>query len=91
MKTTTDGACAPETDCLYRFQVTTDLCPQALLRVLGLVAQNSLIPRSVACERRGDWLYAKLAIDGLSPARAEILRAKIEAIVTVREAFLSRY
>ena len=72
-----------------RFHVTADLCPQALLRILGLVAQHMLIPRLMVCERRDDPIRADLALDGLTPERAEILLAKIAMIVTVREALLT--
>ena len=89
MTTAPDGAPAPEPNCLYCFQVTADLCPQAMLRILGLVAQHTLIPRSIVCERREDRLHARIAVDGLSPERAEILLAKISTIVTVREASTS--
>lgn len=81
-----DGASAP--DDLHCFQITADLCPQALLRILGLVAQLTLIPRSVVCERVDDRLHARIAVDGLSPERAGILLAKISTIVTVRDALL---
>lgn len=87
MNTLPDGASAPSD--LHCFEITADLCPQALLRILGLVAQLTLIPRSVLCERHDDRLHARIAIDGLSPQRAEILLAKISMIVTVREAFIS--
>ena len=86
MTTPIEGAPAPD---LYHLHVTTDLCPQAMLRILGLVAQNSLIPRSIACERHADRLHAQIALDGLSGERAEILLAKISAIVTVREAHVT--
>lgn len=76
---TTDSASA------HHFHVTADLCPQALLRILGLAAQNSLIPRSVTCERHDDRLEISLSVDSLSPERAEILLHKLSAIVTVRE------
>jgi hypothetical protein len=85
MNPTADGACAPY---LHRFHVTADLCPQAMLRILGLIAQNSLIPRRVVCERLEDRLYAEIAVAGLSADRAEILLAKIATIVTVRDARL---
>ena len=85
--TTTDGASAPY---LHRFHVTADHCPQAMLRILGLIAQNSLVPRRIVCERLEDRLYAEIAVTGLAPERAEILLAKIATIVTVREARLSR-
>ncbi len=80
---TTDSASA------HFFHVTADLCPQALLRILGLVAQNALIPRSMSCEHHDDRLDVRIAVDGLSPERAEILLHKISAIVTVREAVLA--
>jgi len=85
MTTLPGGAPAPY---LYRFHVTADLCPQAMLRILGLIAQNSLIPRRIVCERLEDRLYAEIAVAGLSPERAEILLAKIATIVTVRDAKL---
>jgi hypothetical protein len=80
---TTDSASA------HRFYVTADLCPQALLRILGLVAQNSLIPRDLICERHDDRLQVQIGVDGLSPERAEILLHKISAIVTVHEVVLA--
>jgi len=82
----TDAASAPEPTRLYRFRVTADLCPQAMLRILGLVAQHNAIPRRIVCERLEDRLYAEVSVDGLTVARAEILLAKIAAIVTVRDA-----
>lgn len=84
-----DSASAPGPNGLHCFHVTTDPCPQALLRILGLVAQQMLIPQSIACERNGDGLSARIAVEGLSPERAGILLAKISTIVTVREAVLT--
>jgi hypothetical protein len=85
MTTPPESAPAPDPNCLNRFEVIADLCPQVLLRILGLIAQNSLIPVNLVCERRGDHLHARIALDGLPPARAEILLAKIATIVTVRD------
>ncbi|MEZ0242487.1 MAG: hypothetical protein ACAH11_03880 [Sphingomonas sp.] len=86
MTTQSTGAPAPG---LHRFKVTADLCPQAMLRILGLVAQNGLVPRRVVCERLEDRLYAEISVTGLTPDRAEILLAKIATIVTVRDVRLS--
>ena len=83
------GATAPEPNRLHCFHVVADPCPQALLRILGLIAQNSLIPLSVVCERHAGQLHARIALYGLSPERAEILLAKIATIVTVRDTHLS--
>jgi acetolactate synthase regulatory subunit len=85
--TEADGAPAPM-DCVNHFHVTADLCPQALLRILGLVSQLSLIPLSLSCARSEDGLEVEIAVDGLSDQRAAVLLAKIETIVTVREARL---
>ena len=89
MTSLTNGATAPVPNRLNCFHVVADSCPQALLRILGLVAQNSLIPLSVVCERHEDRLHAKIALYGLSPERAEILLHKIAAIVTVRNAHMT--
>jgi hypothetical protein len=86
MTTLPAGAHAPG---LYRFHVTADLCPQAMLRILGLVAQNGLVPRRIVSERLEDRLYAEILVTGLTPDRAEVLLAKIATIVTVRDARLS--
>jgi len=89
MNSLSTGATAPEPNRLHCFHIVADPCPQALLRILGLIAQNSLIPLSVVCERHQDRLHAKIALYGVSPARAGILLAKIAMIVTVRDAHMT--
>ena len=88
MNSLSDGATAPEPNRLHCFQIVADPCPQALLRILGLIAQNSLLPLSVVCERHAEQLHARIELHGLSLNRAEILLAKIAAIVTVRDAHM---
>jgi hypothetical protein len=89
-ETASPGAPAPVAHRLNHFQVTAELCPQVLLRILGLVSQHALIPRNVVCERREDGLHVEIEVDGLPDERAEILLAKMAAIVMVREAVLTR-
>lgn len=81
-------AASPAPECLYRYRITADRCPQVLLRILGLIAQHVELPGSVACTRHDDRIDAEVAIDSLSPERAEILRLKLAAIVTVRDVVL---
>lgn len=80
------GASAADDARVTRFDVTADLCPQVLLRILGLVAQHSLVPLGVSVRRRMDRLDASIRVTGLSPHAADVLLAKIAAIVAVREA-----
>ena len=88
MKPSPHSGLAPASNGVSYFQITTDLCPQAMLRILGLIAQNSLIPRSVVCERSDDQLDIEIAVDCLTPERADTLLAKFSTIVTVRRALL---
>jgi acetolactate synthase regulatory subunit len=76
---------------LIRLDVEADLCPQVLLRVLGLVAQQWLIPLTITARSASDSIAIEVELDGaaLSAERAEVLLYKIEAIVSVREARLT--
>jgi|GEM_PF-1542576 len=73
-------------DRLVTLAVETDLCPQALLRVLGLITQQGLTPISIAAERHDDGQRIAVAIDALPDDRMSLLTARLEAIVTVRNA-----
>jgi hypothetical protein len=73
-------------DQLVRLLVSTDICPQVLLRVLGLVAQHGAIPWSTSFERRRRSLFIEIEFDAASPERAEMLLHKVRAIPTVRSA-----
>jgi acetolactate synthase regulatory subunit len=73
-------------DRIVTLAVETDPCPQALLRVLGLIAQHGSEPMSIAAERRADGQRITVEIGALPDAGLSTLVAKIEAIVTVRSA-----
>ena len=73
-------------DRLVTLAVETDCCPQALLRVLGTITQQGLMPISIAAERHDDGQRIAVAIDALPDDRMELLVARLEAIVAVRNA-----
>lgn len=62
----------------------TDLCPQALLRILGLVAQHGAIPWEIIAERGNAVQRIAIKIDTMPPQALSVLLAKIETVVTVR-------
>jgi hypothetical protein len=78
----------PRSD-LVHLNVTGDLCPNLLPRVLGLVAQFDLIPCGIALTRSRAQLRLALELDRPDHRRAEILLHKVEAIPTVRRAGLT--
>lgn len=75
-------------DQLVRLRVSADICPQVLLRVLGLVAQHGAIPWSTSFEQRPRTLHVEVLFDIQNRDRAEILLRKVQAIPTVRLARL---
>lgn len=84
------GARAPALHAPYVFRITTDLCPQVLLRILGLMTPHVELPRTICCVRHHDRIHAEIAVDGITPDGADLLLAKISVIVAVRDAQLSR-
>ncbi|HEX7695464.1 MAG TPA: hypothetical protein VF409_13290 [Sphingomonas sp.] len=73
-------------DRIVTLAVETDPCPQALLRVLGTIAQQGLVAMTIAAERFEEGQRVAVAIDALPEERLELLVARIESIVAVRDA-----
>lgn len=71
---------------IVTLSVAADLCPQALLRVLGLIAQHGILPLSIAAERREAAQHFAVDVDNLPDQALAVLLAKIEAIVAVQSA-----
>ncbi|MBC9034037.1 hypothetical protein IAG41_16740 [Sphingomonas sp. JC676] len=71
---------------LARLRVEAQLCPQVMMRVLGLIAQQAIVPATIQFERRTRSVRFEIAVDGLSDHSAEILLEKVRMIVTVRNA-----
>lgn len=51
--------------------------PQALPRVIGIFAQRSLIPATMASRLLGDMLHVEAALDDLDAPTAAIITAKL--------------
>lgn len=71
---------------LARLEVESELCPQVLLRVLGLLARHWVLPLSIEAVRGGDALRMTVEIETLPEPERATLVARIEAIVAVRTA-----
>lgn len=71
---------------LARLEVETAICPQVLLRVLGLLAQRWIVPFTIAATRRDEFIALVVEMEALPSDQAEALVAKIEAIMMVRSA-----
>ncbi|QNO25649.1 hypothetical protein EEB18_012665 [Sphingopyxis sp. OPL5] len=65
-----------------RFEIWVQDDPQALLRVVGLFAQRSLIPETMTVRRADDTLHVALVAE-LDAARADILVARLREGVMV--------
>lgn len=73
-------------DRIVTLAVETDPCPQALLRVLGTIAQQGLVPMTIAADSTDEDQRIAVAIDSLPEERLAVLLARIESIVAVRGA-----
>jgi len=72
-----------------RLSVTADLCPQITLRVLGLLAQRSIIPASIIVTGRPRSLLLVILLARDHAQQGAVLLAKVEALVGVRRARLT--
>jgi len=77
-------------DRLARLTVISEVCPQVVLRVLGLIAQQGRLPLSIAVERRARSQQLIVVLDDFAEHQAAILVEKVRTIVMVRSARLSR-
>ena len=74
-----------------RFRVDAELCPHVMLRVLGLIAQQAVVPAAIRFERSARSVRFEVEVDGLSEHSAQILLEKVRMIVMVRNArFIGR-
>ena len=60
--------------------------PQALLRVVGLFAQRSLVPETLTAERTDDGLRVTAAVAGIAARGADILAERLREEVLVIDA-----
>ena len=69
----------------WRFAIAGDACPQLALRVLGLFAQQDLIPAEVTIRCDAEALDIAIVQPALDPRRADIIAEKMRAMIMVRE------
>lgn len=65
------------------FEIEGSACPQLLGRLIGLFAQQHLVPDRVEATRAGETLAVRIAAGPIDPARAAIIEHKMRAIVAV--------
>jgi hypothetical protein len=84
-------ACAPgkpmRTE-LVRLSVSTDHCPQVAQRVLGLIAQQSIVPATIAHHIKSRTLALDIVFERPSTPHCEALLAKVGELGKVRRARL---
>lgn len=73
------------------FQVIALDSPQILLKLLGLFAARDLTPAVVRSAQERGRLQIEIMLDGMDEQMADIIEAKISAMVEVEECFLSRF
>jgi acetolactate synthase regulatory subunit len=66
------------------FVVTADHCPQILLRILGLFAQQDLVVDQVAASASHRSVRATVSVRDLDERRAAIIAEKMRQLVMVR-------
>lgn len=73
-----------------RLTIEADRCVELLPRVLGILAQQSLIPAAMSFRARRGSLSLTLDFDGSDPRAATLLAGRIERIVAIRSIALTR-
>ena len=68
--------------------VETELCPQTLMRVLGIVAARGVIPFTIAARRDDRFQAIEIEIDMPDEHRGLVLLQNLRRIITVRRASL---
>lgn len=72
----------------YVFAVRAAQDPQVMLRVAGLFAQRSVVPRQLSCRTSGSSLLIDVEVALERPEIARLLLEKIRSIVCVERASL---
>lgn len=63
--------------------IVADECPQLPLRVLGLIAQRSIVPEAFSCRRNNGELIIHITIAAASDHLFSVIVAKIWEIIGV--------
>lgn len=73
-----------------RLTIEADRCVELLPRVLGILAQQSLIPAAISFQARNDSLSLTLDLDDPEQRTAALLVGRIERIVAIRSITFAR-
>jgi acetolactate synthase regulatory subunit len=73
----------------FRFRVRALPDPQAMLRIVGLIAQRGLLPNRVCCRKSDPHLVVEVELELESSATAQLLLEKIRSLVLVDSASLT--
>lgn len=82
-------ACATLQPEVARLMIETDRCVELLPRVLGVLAQQSLIPAALSFQALDDALSLTLDLDNPEERTASLLVGRIERIVAIRSITLA--
>jgi hypothetical protein len=74
----------------WRFAIAGDACPQLALRLLGLFAQQDLLPAEVTIRHSDEGLDIAIVQSALDCQRAGIIADKMRAMIMVREVVAAR-
>jgi len=74
---------AAEQNRYFCFQIKAAHDPQTMLRLLGLFAQRNIVPLTISCQAYVETQDVRLVATGLSKKDAQIIAAKMTAMVTV--------
>lgn len=82
-------ACATLQPEVARLTIEADRCVELLPRVLGVLAQQSLIPAALSFQALDDALSLTLDLDNPEERAASLLVGRIERIVAIRSITLA--
>lgn len=71
---------------MHRFRIAAILDPQSLLRVVGAFAQRSIVPTRMDMQVRGGAMRIDVIVEGLAPAQAATITARLREVVAVIDA-----
>lgn len=82
------GAGTSSDERIYILAIKAESDPQVLLRVSGLFAQRSIIPRQISCRRYKNFLIIDIEVDLLDSQVVNTLIEKIRSIILVNRVSL---
>jgi hypothetical protein len=75
---------------LAHIVVLSEICPLVVLRILGIIARQSLVPFTIELHRSTRSLNLRIEIERLPDQAAEVLINRVSSIPMVRSASYQR-